>query len=186
MSDANDWRGEDAHGSQESRQDKRTVLQPGSTAHVAAESLALGYEVQGVNLRPILQFALAMLVAAVVIHLALWWLLRVQTNNDLNVRLQIQPAVVTPPTGPGPGIEARPAAERAAVLAPAYARITSYGWVDQEAGIVHIPIDKAMELLLAQGLPARSDGETPAFGVAPTYTLDSASGQKVRSSGDQE
>jgi cytochrome c oxidase cbb3-type subunit III len=32
----------------------------------------------------------------------------------------------------------------------------SYGWVDQAAGIVRIPIERAMELLAERGLPARA------------------------------
>jgi hypothetical protein len=31
----------------------------------------------------------------------------------------------------------------------------SYGWVDQRAGIVRIPIDRAMDLLVQRGLPVR-------------------------------
>jgi hypothetical protein len=29
----------------------------------------------------------------------------------------------------------------------------TYGWVDQKAGVAHIPIDRAMELIAKQGLP---------------------------------
>ena len=39
----------------------------------------------------------------------------------------------------------------------------SYGWVDQNAGTVRLPIARAKELLLERGLPARSTAsETPA------------------------
>lgn len=31
--------------------------------------------------------------------------------------------------------------------------LNSYGWVDREAGVVRIPIDRAMDLLLERGLP---------------------------------
>lgn len=31
--------------------------------------------------------------------------------------------------------------------------LNSYGWVDQDAGIVKIPIDRAMEILAKKGLP---------------------------------
>ncbi len=31
----------------------------------------------------------------------------------------------------------------------------SYGWVDQKAGTVHIPIERAMELIAERGLPTR-------------------------------
>jgi len=34
--------------------------------------------------------------------------------------------------------------------------LNSYGWVDKNAGIVRIPIGRAMDLLLRQGLPTRS------------------------------
>ena len=35
------------------------------------------------------------------------------------------------------------------------AALTTYGWVDRKNGIVHIPIDRAMDLILQRGLPAR-------------------------------
>ena len=35
--------------------------------------------------------------------------------------------------------------------------LTSYGWVNQASGVVHIPIDRAMELTLQRGLPARAE-----------------------------
>ena len=31
----------------------------------------------------------------------------------------------------------------------------SYGWMDQQAGVVRIPIDRAMELVAQRGLPTR-------------------------------
>jgi hypothetical protein len=38
----------------------------------------------------------------------------------------------------------------------------SYGWVDQRAGVVRIPIDRAMELVAQRGLPTR-----PQAGAVP-------------------
>jgi len=42
--------------------------------------------------------------------------------------------------------------------------LNSYGWVDANGGVVHIPIEQAMKLTLEQGLPARhgTDGSAPA------------------------
>jgi hypothetical protein len=31
--------------------------------------------------------------------------------------------------------------------------LSTYGWVDQKAGVVHIPIERAIELLVQRGLP---------------------------------
>ena len=39
--------------------------------------------------------------------------------------------------------------------------LNSYGWVDQKSGVVHIPIERAMELVAQRGLPVH-----PASGVA--------------------
>jgi hypothetical protein len=33
--------------------------------------------------------------------------------------------------------------------------LNNYGWVDRSRGIVRVPIDRAMELLLKRGLPTR-------------------------------
>lgn len=35
--------------------------------------------------------------------------------------------------------------------------LESYGWVDRDAGVVRIPIDQAMQLLVERGLPARPE-----------------------------
>jgi hypothetical protein len=39
------------------------------------------------------------------------------------------------------------------------AMLNSYGWVDENAGIVRIPVDRAMEILAKKGLPARKPEE---------------------------
>ena len=40
--------------------------------------------------------------------------------------------------------------------------LRSYGWVNKEAGIVRIPIARAMELLAERGLPSRDEqGKRP-------------------------
>jgi hypothetical protein len=39
------------------------------------------------------------------------------------------------------------------------AALTTYGWVDRENGIVHIPIDRAMDLILQRGLPTRPQSQ---------------------------
>ena len=44
--------------------------------------------------------------------------------------------------------------------------LDSYGWVDPKAGIVRIPISRAMDLLLREGYPVR--GSSPVNGQANT------------------
>ena len=46
----------------------------------------------------------------------------------------------------------------------------SYGWVDQKAGTVRIPIERAMDLLVQRGLPVRAQA---GVGEAPTPRQES-------------
>ncbi len=38
--------------------------------------------------------------------------------------------------------------------------LNSYGYIDEKAGVVHIPIERAMQLMVEHGLPQRSAGAT--------------------------
>ena len=37
--------------------------------------------------------------------------------------------------------------------------LNNYGWVDKEAGVIRIPIERAIELTLERGLPTREQEE---------------------------
>lgn len=38
--------------------------------------------------------------------------------------------------------------------------LNHYGWVDQKAGVVRIPVEKAMDILAQRGFPVKSDQTT--------------------------
>ena len=54
-------------------------------------------------------------------------------------------------------------------------KLTSYGWVDKEGGVTHIPIDRAMEVMMQRGFPARTEGGD----ALNVVTQDSSSGRTV-------
>lgn len=47
--------------------------------------------------------------------------------------------------------------------------LNSYGWVDEKAGVVHIPIERAMQLVAQRGLPTRP--QNPQNPAAPVSTV---------------
>jgi hypothetical protein len=49
-------------------------------------------------------------------------------------------------------------------------QLTTYGWVNQTAGVVRIPVDRAMELVLQKGLPTRQQGQAGEAGPS-TFQL---------------
>jgi hypothetical protein len=69
---------------------------------------------------------------------------------------------------PAPRLEDKPLAPRAQLNARENAILTTYGWVDKKAGIVRIPIDRAMDLIAHRGLPATgtAPAASPASGTA--------------------
>jgi hypothetical protein len=62
---------------------------------------------------------------------------------------------------PQPRLEVKPGADLAGLRAAEDADLNSYGWIDRSAGTVHIPIDRAMQLILQRGLPDVGAGKTP-------------------------
>ena len=55
---------------------------------------------------------------------------------------------------PQPQLQEGPVLELKAVRAAEDQVLNSYAWVDPEKGVVRIPIDRAMDLLVERGLPA--------------------------------
>lgn len=69
-----------------------------------------------------------------------------------------------PPASPFENVRMLPPEPRLQVAAPQDLKqykagqnevLNNYGWADQKNGIVRIPIDKAMDILLQRGLPVR-------------------------------
>lgn len=59
---------------------------------------------------------------------------------------------------PEPHLQPHPLADRATYEARQRATLTQYAWVDRGAGIVRIPIDRAMQILAERGGPADTAG----------------------------
>ena len=70
-------------------------------------------------------------------------------------RLQPQPGETTGlvDRGISPDWETAPDVEMRRFLAAEEAELSSYGWIDQGNGIARVPIDRAMEMIVEQGLP---------------------------------
>lgn len=69
---------------------------------------------------------------------------------------------------PGPQLQAHPEDEMEVLREETAAHLNGFGWVDEAAGSVHIPVDKAMDLLLAQAGTSSQAGEAAADGESST------------------
>lgn len=66
-------------------------------------------------------------------------------------RAQGPPAVARPTRPPPPQLEADGGQALARVRADGARRLSAWGWTDRQAGLAHIPIDRAMALTAARG-----------------------------------
>lgn len=64
-----------------------------------------------------------------------------------------EPLARAPESIPGPRLQIDPGKDLRASSAAASARLSSYGWIHQPGGILHLPIDRAMRLTAERGLP---------------------------------
>jgi hypothetical protein len=62
---------------------------------------------------------------------------------------------------PEPRLQVAPEVDLAALRAREEAELNSYGWIDKQAGIVRIPIERAMELMAQRGLPVHGQPNAP-------------------------
>ncbi|HEU4375405.1 MAG TPA: hypothetical protein VFS02_18060 [Telluria sp.] len=60
-------------------------------------------------------------------------------------------ALALAPFSPAPRLQPAPQPDRAAYFAEKARKTGSYGWIDRDAGIAHIPLDEAIRLLAARG-----------------------------------
>ena len=78
------------------------------------------------------------------------------------------PLVAPAPTAAAPQLLARPERELDRVRREEKEQLDSYGWVDQAAGVAHIPVERAIDIVAARGLPARAAAPTPAPAATAT------------------
>jgi len=70
---------------------------------------------------------------------------------------------------PQPRLESNERTEINAFRLQEEQKLNSYGWVDQNAGVMRIPIDRAMQLVAQRGLPTR-----PQAGTSPPSAVQTA------------
>jgi hypothetical protein len=116
------------------------------------------HEARDFNVRAAALFGLGLLVAAVVIHLVTVQLLGAFGRRARALDLPPRPVTAEPPAPSTPLLQTSPSEDLERLRAAEAAALGTYGWIDRERGRVRLPIDRAVELLLQQGLPAR---ETP-------------------------
>jgi len=105
----------------------------------------------------IVKFLVYLLLGTLAVVVLLRWMFVALASFE--ERQQPPPPVMkveVPEQPPLPRLQQRPAEDMRAYRDEQRSVLESYGWVDRNAGVVHIPIEEAMRLLAERGLPARA------------------------------
>jgi len=125
-----------------------------------------GYERRDANIRTLLGFGLGLAIVVVIVVLGMQWMFKfVSKQEPLGPPpTPFENARVLPPQ---PRLQVEPHMDLKTYCDQQLNSLNSYGWIDQQNGVVHIPIDQAMDDLLKQGLPTRAPGQPDAEGNIP-------------------
>lgn len=142
----------------------RRGAQVGGGAHGAPGSP--GYEQSDVQPRGVVIFLIGLAVVIALSMLAMRVLFGVIVARDARRDAPAAPVALEDAARipPEPRLQTAVRSDLAALRAHEDSVLTRYGWVSREAGVVRIPIDRAIELLAERGLPARGAGEATAGG----------------------
>jgi hypothetical protein len=136
-----------------------------------------GFEESDVNVVAVGKFGIALLLATLAAMALLFGVFRYFQASEGGKAISVDPTKVFP----HPQLQTAPVPDLKAVRAAEDQMLNSYGWVDQQKGVVRIPIARAMELVVRKGLPVRAAAPPGAEGVSlPT---ESGLGPKMQQPG---
>jgi hypothetical protein len=135
------------------------------------------YEHQDMTPRNVLIFLLVLGVATVISLFILKGVFAYLDRREKSSQLPVNPLVRNVPEDtrhvapgypatafPNPRLETDERGQLDPILTNEEDRLYTYGWIDEKAGTMHIPIERAMELVVQRGLPVRPQGADTASG----------------------
>jgi len=123
-----------------------------------------GYEQSDAQIPDLLKFGFWMAVVIAVTLFAMKWTFRYMERTQ-TVSVPAGPFARPRVLPPSPRLQAEPHEELKSYCEAEIKELNSYGWINQRLHVVRIPIDRAMDLVLQNGLPIRASGPTGAAAV---------------------
>ncbi len=135
-----------------------------------------GHEANTLVVKGLIVFAVVLVAVGVFVEFCLVYVMRDFAQEERTLQA-LAPPVFADDSGPvpGPRLQARPPTDLAKLKEAELRRLNGYGWVDREAGIAHIPIARAIEIVASKGLPnGGGPAEKNAEAAAPARPATSA------------
>lgn len=101
-----------------------------------------------VNFSGVMKAGILLLVVAAVVHLGLWGVFGFLEKREANQDPKPSPMFQKDQRPPSPQLQVNPRKDYDNLVANETEILNSYGWVNAERGIVRIPIEEAMKLVI--------------------------------------
>ena len=111
------------------------------------------YERRDTRTGVIFKMGAGLFMLLVVVLAAMWGLLKLFEHNPPEVMTQRSAMAEEHVMPPAPRLQANPRLDMAQFLLWEDSVLTTYGWVDHGAGLVRIPMDSAIVMVVRRGLP---------------------------------
>ena len=121
-----------------------------------------GFEESDVNVIAVGKFGIALLLVTILAMALLVGVFNYFKASEGGEAITVDPAKVFPQ----PQLEKTPIPDLKAIHDAEDQVLNTYGWVDQQKGVVRIPIAQAMDLVVKKGLPVRGAAPPSAAGVS--------------------
>ena len=139
-----------------------------------------GYEHRDIGVAPVLYFLMSLAITGLVVYFVVDGIYSYLEKRSNAQQAPVSPLVTNAPADtrklstdykdylkqnfPSPQLEVDERGQLDKIRIDEAETLSRYDWVDQKAGIVRVPIDRAMDLMVQRGLPVRS--QSPAEGPA--------------------
>ena len=126
-----------------------------------------GYETQDANTTGVIGFLIVLGVVIALVSAICYGLFHYYAKNALNQPATESPFADVRQLPLGPQLQVNPREDWLKFREEQQKSLVSFGWENQSAGTVHVPIEEAMDLLVKKGVPvegqpAPSEGKKPA------------------------
>ena len=114
-----------------------------------------GYEKTDAHIKPIFYFMAALSLVIVISLILSAWLFNYLETRETAEDKPVSPLADPFDLPPEPRLDKDPRGGLEQVLRETQGKLEGYAWIDEEAQVVRIPIERAIELTLEKGLPVR-------------------------------
>lgn len=143
--------------------DEKTDVAPGTGHGATPHTPDLGEFDREIDVRGIVWTGLGLVVVALVAHVLMWWMLRGFSRFDEKRDVPLSPIEAANPQQepPEPRLEDNPNAALQAMIEDEQRRLHHAEWVDRRQGIVRVPIEVAVEVIVSRGVSAAQNASPP-------------------------